>query len=93
MSLPFENAAQIKARDGSVVASCRVSVFRDGESTGATGQEVTFSCFATKDAAVAEGRQNLLLEVGGETYRILDATFHRFLSYVRLTLRQVNPSG
>jgi hypothetical protein len=93
-ALPFNKEGEIQDRAGVALATVAVTVFNNGGTFAAPqGQNYDYTGFADSRADIAFGKQNLILEVEDEQYRIVNAVKHSFMGYVELSLRQVRPNG
>jgi hypothetical protein len=91
--LPFETSGEVRDRSGALVAEVGCSKPWKVRSTSESGGQTHDYAANCTDRGELVGRQNLLLTVEGEEYRIVDATPLQFLPYTELTLRQVLPNG
>lgn len=92
---PFRSTGQVKDRAGAVLAQVACAAWAQGGTATEVGQAYNYTgvCdLAGFDALV--GKQNRLLVVDGEEYRVVDATPRTTaLPHIELALLKVRASG
>lgn len=93
--LPFSDEATITDRAGAVLASVKVRVWPTSSSSESVGQAYDYRGVAEAPARepLDEAQNRELRITGGDTYRVVSATWNPIIGYVAMALRRVRPDG
>jgi hypothetical protein len=91
---PMEHDADVLDRGGDVLVSVKASVWQIGQTSGAGGETALYAGLCSSEgAAFLVGKQNRVLQVESINYNVVEATHHKTLDYVELSLRITSGSG